>query len=173
MEIKPVNLANIALVIFDVDGVLTDGRLIMDDHGVESKFFSVRDGYGLRLMMRAGIELAILTARRSGVVEKRAQDLGIENVWQGIDNKLEAYETMREQLSLSDDQVAYAGDDLIDLPVMRRVGLAMAPIDAAEEVKAVCHFVSSRPGGHGAARDMVEYILKGAGLWEKVTGLGQ
>ncbi|MEW5721588.1 MAG: HAD hydrolase family protein [Thermodesulfobacteriota bacterium] len=162
-------VAPIRLVIFDVDGVLTDGRIVLDDEGRELKFFDVRDGQGLRLLKGAGLEAAFLTGRRSRVVELRARDLGVSLVWQGVPDKLEVYEALLVERSLTDEQVAFAGDDLVDLPVMRRVGLALAPADAAEEIKAAAHFVSNRAGGRGAVRDMVEYILKGQGRWEEVT----
>ena len=161
--------ASIKLAIFDVDGVLTDGRIVIDDNGVESKFFNVRDGHGIKLLQRAGLMVGLLTGRQSEVVDRRAAELGIQLVYQGIKNKIEAYDIILRDLSLTDDQTAFAGDDLIDLPVMRRVGLALSPADAIDEVKSISHFVSRFPGGHGAVRDMVEFILKAQGKWEEVT----
>ncbi len=171
MDVDPTRLIPIKLVIFDVDGVLTDGRIVMDDNGLESKFFSVRDGHGLKLLMWAGIEVGILTGRKSRVVDTRAADLGIRLVHQGIKNKIEIFTRILDERSLSEEQTAYAGDDLVDLPVMRQVGLAMAPADAIPEVKAISHFVCSSKGGHGAAREMAELILKGQGRWQEILSL--
>ncbi|MEW6262657.1 MAG: HAD-IIIA family hydrolase [Thermodesulfobacteriota bacterium] len=168
MNTDPERLKPLKLVIFDVDGVLTDGRIVLDDAGLESKFFHVRDGHGLKLLMRAGLEVCFLTGRSSRVVEHRARDLGVRLVFQGSKNKLEPYGRLLDQLSLTESETAFAGDDLVDLPVMRRAGLALAPADAVEEVKAAAHFVSRYPGGQGAAREMVEFILKGLGRWEEI-----
>ncbi|MBF0528149.1 MAG: HAD-IIIA family hydrolase [Deltaproteobacteria bacterium] len=159
----------IKLVIFDVDGVLTDGRIVMDDCGMETKFFHVRDGHGLKLLMRAGLEAGFLTGRQSRVVELRAADLGVTLLWQGIKNKIDIYQNILTEHRLVDAQVAYVGDDLVDLPVMRRVGLALAPADAVDEVKEVAHYVAKLPGGHGAVREMIEFILKSQGRWESVV----
>ncbi|MFH1092309.1 MAG: HAD-IIIA family hydrolase [Pseudomonadota bacterium] len=169
MKVAPDRLAPIKLIIFDVDGVLTDGRIVIDDNGLESKFFNVRDGHGLKLLLRAGLEVAFMTGRQSRVVEHRANELGVKMVYQGVKKKLEIYEAILARTSLTDSETAFAGDDLVDLPVMRRVGLALAPADAIDEVKAVAHFVSRLSGGRGAAREMVEFILKGQGKWEEVT----
>ena len=163
-----VDLKNIKLVCFDVDGVLTDGRVIIDDAGRETKFFHSRDGHGLKMLMRAGLEVAIITGRKSRVVENRTRELGITEVHQGVTDKLAAYNEILTKFNLAPHEVAMAGDDIVDLPVMRRCGLALAPADAAPEVAAVAHFITSLNGGRGAARQMVEYILKGQGLWESV-----
>lgn len=160
------NLKNIKLVCFDVDGVLTDGRVIIDDLGREIKFFHSRDGHGLKMLMRAGLKVALITGRKSQVVEKRAEDLGITEVHQGVIDKLIVYNDLLKRLNLAPSETAMAGDDVVDLPVMRRCGLALAPADAAPEVAAIAHFITSLNGGRGAARQMVEYILKGQGLWE-------
>ncbi|MDY6851645.1 MAG: HAD-IIIA family hydrolase [Thermodesulfobacteriota bacterium] len=169
MGLDPARIAPIKLVIFDVDGVLTDGRIVINDKGVESKFFNVRDGHGLKLMQRAGLQAAFLTGRQSRVVDLRAAELGVKLVYQGVKNKIEVYEQILAEQSLTDTQIAFAGDDLVDLPVMRRVGLALAPIDAIDEVKAVAHYICGLEGGRGAAREMVEFILKSQGRWDKVT----
>ena len=169
MKVDLARIAPIKLVIFDVDGVLTDGRIVIDDNGVESKFFHVRDGHGIKLLIRAGIKAALLTGRQSRVVERRAEELGISMVYQGSKNKMEIYEKILDNLSLSNHEVAFCGDDLVDLPVMRRAGLALAPADACSEVKAIAHYVCHERGGRGAAREMVELVLKGAGLWEDVV----
>lgn len=159
----------IKLVIFDVDGVLTDGRIVIDNNGIESKFFDVRDGTGIKWLVRAGLRAAFLTGRQSRVVEFRAAELGVTIIRQGAKDKVKAYEEILTELGLSDREAAFAGDDLIDLPVLRRVGLAIAPADARPEVKAVAHYVCQNAGGRGAVREMAEMILKGRGLWEEVA----
>lgn len=159
----------VKLIVFDVDGVLTDGRIVLDDHGVESKFFDVRDGSGVKWLIRMGLDVAFLTGRKSHVVEVRAAELGVTRIHQGAKVKIEVYERLLAETGLEDAAVAYAGDDLIDLPVMRRVGLALAPADARSEVKAAAHYVCREGGGRGAVREMVELILKGQGLWDQVT----
>ena len=169
MKLEQSVFPNIKLAIFDVDGVLTDGRVIMDDNGMEYKFFHARDGHGLRLMMRAGIEIAFLTGRQSRVVERRAEDLGVTMIYQGVKNKIEVYERILAEQNLAGEETSFAGDDLVDLPVMRRVGLALAPADAVDEVKSCAHFIAVRNGGHGAAREMAEHILKGMGRWDEVV----
>ena len=169
MSIDSKRAAAIKLFIFDVDGVLTDGRIIIDDQGLESKFFDVKDGHGLKLMQRAGIRAAFLTGRESRVVAHRSRELGVDIVHQGVKNKIEVYDKILIEENLTDREVAFAGDDLVDLPVLRRVGLSMAPSDAVDEVKAEVHYVCDRPGGRGAAREMVELLLRAQGTWPAVT----
>lgn len=164
-------LKRIKLVAFDVDGVMTDGRIIYDDNGVESKFFSVKDGHGIRLLMKAGLQIAIITGRKSRVVEKRAENLGVKLVFQGAGNKVEVFEKLLNDLGLTDAEAAFAGDDLIDLRVMKRAGLALAPADASEDVKLIADYVCVNKGGRGAVREMAELILKGLDLWEDVTAI--
>ncbi|MFQ5735726.1 MAG: KdsC family phosphatase [Thermodesulfobacteriota bacterium] len=162
-------IEGVRLVIFDVDGVLTDGLLIYDDRGVESKSFDVRDGHGIKLLMRTGIEVAIITARESKVVEHRAANLGIELVFQGAKRKIEAFDAVLERLGLAPEQAAYMGDDIIDLPVMRRAGFAATVPDAVDLVLERADYVSTRPGGRGAAREVCELILKAQGRWDEVV----
>ncbi len=169
MSINQDRIKPVKLVIFDVDGVLTDGRIVLDDNGLESKFFNVRDGSGLKWLKRAGIEIAFLTGRESRAVKHRAEELGVNIVRQGAKVKLPVYEEILNELNLTDRETAFAGDDLIDLPVLRRVGLAMAPADASPEVKEAAHYVCGCGGGQGAVREMAEMILKGQGHWEKIT----
>ncbi len=159
-------ISGIRLMIFDVDGVLTDGRIVYNDEGVESKAFDVRDGHGIKLLMRNGIEAAIITARESRVVEHRAANLGIEHVFQGATNKLAVFEEVLGRLGLDPRQAAYMGDDIIDLPVMKRAGFSAATSDAVDEVRERADYVASRPGGRGAAREVCELILKAQGRWE-------
>lgn len=164
---KELDFSAVKLVGFDVDGVLTDGRIIIHDDGGEAKNFNSRDGHGIKMMIRAGLEVVIITGRQSRVVELRAQELGISELHQKVLDKWPVFEGILKARGLSPAQAAFAGDDVVDLPIMRRVGLAMAPADACPEARAAAHFVSSAPGGNGAARDMVEFILKGQGLWDK------
>lgn len=162
------DLSAIKLVGFDVDGVLTDGRIIRHDDGQEAKNFHSRDGLGLKILARCGLETVIITGRTSRVVEIRAQELGVAEFHQGVADKWPVFEDILKRRGLSPAQAAFAGDDLIDLSIMSRVGLALAPADACPEVLERAHFVSSLPGGHGAARQMVEFILKGQGRWPEV-----
>ncbi len=160
---------SLRLLLLDVDGVLTDGRIVYSSSGEELKFFDVRDGHGIKLLQRAGFKVGIITGRSSQVVERRAKELGIDIVYQGQFDKVKALEEILRDTGFSLEQVGYVGDDIVDVPVMRRVGFAAAVGDAVEEVKENAHYVSSRPGGRGAVREIVELILKASGLWEKVT----
>ncbi|MCL2028834.1 MAG: HAD hydrolase family protein [Deltaproteobacteria bacterium] len=157
----------IKLVGFDVDGVLTDGRIIVDDEGRESKNFHCRDGLGLKMLLRMGLEVALITGRASRLLEIRARELGLVEVHQKVDDKWAVFEEILKRKDLRPSQAAFAGDDLIDLPVLTRVGLALAPADAVPEVLAAAHFVAPAPGGRGAVRQMAEFILKGQGRWDE------
>jgi 3-deoxy-D-manno-octulosonate 8-phosphate phosphatase (KDO 8-P phosphatase) len=154
------------LLIMDVDGVLTDGRIIQDCHGHELKVFDVKDGHGIVMAHRAKLRTGLISGRESETITRRAEELGIELVFQKIWNKLEVYERILVDTALTHDEVAYIGDDLIDIPLLRRVGLAVAVADAVEEVKAVCHFITQRPGGQGAVREVIELILRAQGYWD-------
>jgi len=165
----PIRLARIRLLLLDVDGVLTDGRIIYDSQGVETKAFDVKDGHGLKLLQRAGIAVGIITGRQSPVVDIRARELGIEIVYQGAKDKLVPFGEILAKLGLTAEEVAYVGDDLPDLPVMRRVGWAAAPSDAIEEVKPYAHYVTVRPGGRGAVREVCDLLLRESGHWEGVA----
>ena len=151
---------NIKLVIFDVDGVLTDGSIIIGDDGEEYKAFHSRDGHGMRLLQFTGVEIAIITGRTSNVVEHRMNNLGINHVFQGQQVKLPAYEQLIEQLDLTPEQCAYVGDDWVDLAIMNRVGLAIAVQDAAPLVKKHAHWITPANGGKGAAREVCELIME-------------
>lgn len=161
--------ARIKLLLLDVDGVMTDGRIFLDNNGVETKAFHVRDGHGLKLLQRAGIQVGIITGRESEVVRHRARELGIELVFQGVKNKLEVYEDIVARLGLAHEEIAYMGDDLIDLPVLRRVGLAATVGDACEDIKPFVHYISRCKGGCGAVRELCDHILKQSGRWSGVT----
>jgi len=149
----------IKMVIFDVDGVLTDGSIMLDSVGVELKRFHVQDGTGIKYLMRAGIRVAFLTGRQSAAVGFRARELGVEDVCQGA---------LVERHGLADDEVCYVGDDLPDIPVMRRVGLPVAVANARPEVIEAAKLVTQAAGGHGAAREVAEKILKDRGLWDSI-----
>lgn len=162
-------LKNIRLLLLDVDGVLTDGSIIYDGNGLETKCFNVRDGHGIKMLQRHGIEVGIITGRTSIVVDIRAKELGIDLVYQGALKKLESYNDVKERTGLDDSQIAYMGDDVIDVPVLRRVGFAAVPVDGLPEVRAVAHYVSSCRGGRGAVREVCEMILKGRGVWNEIV----
>jgi 3-deoxy-D-manno-octulosonate 8-phosphate phosphatase (KDO 8-P phosphatase) len=162
-------LKNIKLLILDVDGVMTDGRIIFDSNGVESKFFNVKDGHGIKMVQRAGLEVAIISGRASQVVANRAEELGIARVYQKSLDKMTPYLEILSLTGLNDAQVAFVGDDVIDIPVLRRVGFAAAPADAVAEVLPFVHFVTANRGGWGAVREVCDLILKAQGSWEPVT----
>lgn len=161
-------LKDIRLLLLDVDGVMTDGGIIYDGNGLETKVFNVRDGHGIKMLQRYGIEVGIITGRTSVVVDIRAKELGIELVYQGSLKKLESYGDIRQKTGLGDNQIAYMGDDVIDVPVLRRVAFAAVPSDALVEVKNVAHYVTGCRGGRGAVREVCDLILKGRGLWDEV-----
>jgi len=163
-KIKPIKL-----LILDVDGVLTDGKIIYNDRGEEIKAFHVRDGHGLKLLMRAGIGIALITGRKSKVVLHRARDLGIKNVYQRVTNKIEVYEKILKGKNLKDENVGFVGDDLVDIPVLKRVGFSAAVGDAIPEVREVADYVASKKGGEGAVREICELLLKVQNKWEEIT----
>ncbi len=151
--------ARVELVVFDVDGVLTDGSLYIGDDGQEYKAFHSRDGHGMKLLQEAGVEIGIITGRTSRVVEHRMASLGIEHVYQGQLEKLPAFQDLTRKLELAPQNVAYVGDDVVDLPIMVRVGLAIAVADAHPMVTRHAHWQTASSGGRGAARDVCELIL--------------
>jgi 3-deoxy-D-manno-octulosonate 8-phosphate phosphatase (KDO 8-P phosphatase) len=161
---------DIKLLILDVDGVLTDGKIVYTDRGEEAKAFDVKDGHGLKLLMRAGIPVALITGRSSPAVEHRARDLGITRVYQKAINKIEAYEELRRAENLRDAEICVVGDDLPDLPILRICGFSVAVADSAEEVKREVDYVTNKEAGKGAVREVCDIILKARGLWETVTG---
>jgi 3-deoxy-D-manno-octulosonate 8-phosphate phosphatase (KDO 8-P phosphatase) len=156
------------LMIFDVDGVMTDGALYYADSGEEIKAFNVRDGQGIKLLQAAGVKTAIITSRRSRLVELRAQNLGIGHLKQGVEDKLAAYEQLTAECGLTAEQTGFVGDDVVDLPVLRRCGLAIAVPDAPEMLKQYVHYVTRAHGGHGAVREACELVLRAQGAMEKV-----
>lgn len=155
----------IRLVIFDVDGVLTDGGLHIDDNGAEHKVFYSRDGHGMKMLQDSGVDIAIITGRMSEAVTHRMTSLGIEHVYQGRQEKLPVFDDLARQLEIQPEQIAYVGDDVVDLPVMQRVGLAIAVQDAHEWVKKHAHWQTPHKGGKGAARDVCELIMEAQGTF--------
>jgi len=159
----------IRLLLLDVDGVLTDGRIIINDAGEETKAFDVRDGHGLKLLQRSGVQLGVLTGRSSKVVAHRSQELGFDWVIQGAKNKLEPFQDLLRRTGLQPEEVAYVGDDLVDLPILSRVGFSATVADAAPELSAEVDYVTHACGGRGAVREICELLLKTQGHWEKLT----
>ena len=159
----------IKLLVLDVDGVMTDGRIVYSDSGEELKFFDSRDGHGIKLLKRAGVEVAIITGRASRAVEHRASNLGIQFVYQKALNKIDAFNELASRTGTADEAICTMGDDLPDLPVMHRSGLAVAVPDAVEEVRAAADYTTARPGGSGAVREVCELIMKAQGTWREVT----
>jgi 3-deoxy-D-manno-octulosonate 8-phosphate phosphatase (KDO 8-P phosphatase) len=155
--------AQIRLLIFDVDGVLTDGSLFLGDDGQEYKAFHSRDGHGIKMLLSQGMEVAIITGRTSEVVRHRMENLGVTRLYQGQHDKTQAFRQLLEELRISAAQVAYVGDDVVDLPVMRQVGLAIAVQDAHPLVKQHAHWQTPSGGGRGAARDVCEMLLEAMG----------
>ncbi len=158
----------VRLLILDVDGVLTDGGIILDNDGNELKAFYVRDGHGIKMLSKVGVTVAIITGRYSKVVERRAQELGITEIYQRCHIKTVAYEHLLEKLNFSDSVVAYIGDDVVDLSIMKRVALPIAVADAESEAKASAVFITKNPGGRGAVREVCNLIIKAKGKWEEL-----
>jgi len=157
--------ANVRLLLLDVDGVLTDGRIIIDDRGVETKHFHVRDGQGISLLRHCGIDVGFITGRSSKVVLHRAKDLRVSLVFQGVKDKQLIYKRIKQKRSLTDEQIAYVGDDVMDLPVLRCVGLAVMVADGSAELKPYADYVTRAPGGMGAVREVAELLLKAQNKW--------
>lgn len=160
------DLRAIELLVLDVDGVLTDGQLILHGDGCESKCFHTHDGHGIRMWQRAGGQTALLSGRHSAPTQRRAEQLEIAHVIQDCHFKLPALEKLLEELHLKPENLAYVGDDLPDLPAIRFAGLGVAPANAVEEVKQEADYVTTRPGGQGAVRETIEYILRNSGRWQ-------
>jgi 3-deoxy-D-manno-octulosonate 8-phosphate phosphatase (KDO 8-P phosphatase) len=161
-------LKNIRLLLLDVDGVMTDGGIIYDANGLETKRFNVKDGHGIKMLQRFGVEVGIITGRTSIVVDNRAKELGISLIYQGSLKKLDSYDDIKLKTGYSDEQIAYMGDDVIDVPVLRRVGFSAAPLDGLSEVRAVVDFVATCAGGCGAVRELCDHILKAQGAWGEI-----
>jgi len=155
----------IDFLVLDVDGVLTDGRIVYDSRGGEIKFYHTLDGQGIRYWLRAGHEAAILSGRSSPAIRQRAKEVGIQAIYEGAKDKLPVFEKMLKRFKRTPDRVCYIGDDLVDIPSMSYAGLAVAVANAADEVKRVAHYVTRRPGGSGAVREAIELVLKHQGRW--------
>jgi 3-deoxy-D-manno-octulosonate 8-phosphate phosphatase (KDO 8-P phosphatase) len=158
--------ARIKLILFDVDGVLTDGKILLHPDGAESKVFDIKDGTAIVWAQRTGLKVGFLSARQSASTAQRAAQLGVTLLRQGVAGKLDEYGKIVGELAIADAQVAYMGDDLLDLPVLGRVGLSAAPSDAAGEVRSRVHWVSASRGGDGAARELIELILRAQNAWD-------
>lgn len=159
MDIKE-KAKNIKLMAFDVDGVFTDGSIIYDENGKETKVFNAKDGQGVVCVEKSGIITAIITARKNGTVEHRAKNLGITELHQGIKYKLPILEDIIKKYGLTFENVSYIGDDLPDICILEKVGLACCPNDAVDEVKNICDFVSTKDGGRGAIRELCDFVLR-------------
>ena len=163
--------ARVRLFLTDVDGVLTDGGIIYDAAGVETKRFDVRDGHGIKMLQRAGVEVGIITGRTSEVVAIRARELGIGIVRQGAKDKVAVWREILDGTGILPAETAYAGDDIVDLPLLRSVGFSAAPCDAEPYILDAVHFVASRPGGRGAVREIIEFLLRSRGSWDAATSM--
>ncbi len=155
---------DVLLLLLDVDGVLTDGNLLYSGNGEESKAFNTQDGFGLRLLREAGVAVGVITARTSEVVARRANELKIGHIYQGVGNKNEAFKDVMRVTGLKPYQIAYMGDDWLDLVLLQQVGLAIVPANGAREVKEIAHFITERSGGAGAVRDACDLIIEGKNL---------
>ena len=161
--------SRVRLLLFDVDGVLTDGTVVMHADGSESKGFHIRDGAAIVWAQRAGLAVGLLSARSSGATTQRAAQLAVRIVSQGVADKLTAYEQILRSAGLEDDAVAYMGDDLLDVPVLARAGLSAAPADAVDEVRARVDWVSQAAGGRGAVRELIELVLRAQQRWDEIS----
>ena len=155
------------LMIFDVDGIMTDGTLYYSERGEELKAFNIQDGHGIKMLKQYGVQVALITARRSRAVELRAADLGIAHLYQGVEDKRGAYAALLEQLGLASEQSGYMGDDLLDLPLITRCGFAATVAAAPEAVRKRAHYIARAGGGHGAVREVCEFILRAQGMLER------
>jgi 3-deoxy-D-manno-octulosonate 8-phosphate phosphatase (KDO 8-P phosphatase) len=163
---------HVELILMDVDGVLTDGRILLIPDGAtgiqEVKMFDVQDGVGITFAHRVGLRTGVLTGRISQSVVARAKELRMEVIEQGSHNKLDTYEKIKHMVRLEDEAIAYIGDDYQDLPVLRRAGLAVAPANAQPEIKEACHIITEREGGRGAVREALDFIIRAQGKWEQI-----
>jgi 3-deoxy-D-manno-octulosonate 8-phosphate phosphatase (KDO 8-P phosphatase) len=169
MQVVMEKARKLKLLILDVDGVLTDGKLFFDNEGNEYKAFHARDGHGIKLLRQTGVEVAVISGRKSNSVALRMKNLGIEYVYQGHENKIAAFNEIIEKLRITPDQAAHVGDDLLDLPIMTRVGLAIAVNDANFAVKQRADWHTRLPGGHGAVREVCDLIIQAQGHFDEVV----
>lgn len=168
METLSERAKNIKLVIFDVDGVLTAGVLSYGHDGIEVKHFHVHDGQGIKLLIKSGVDIGVITTCQSSIIKRRIQDLGIHHLYQGQTDKLPAYEDLKQKLKLSDEQIAYVGDDLPDLPMLKRVGLAVTVPNAPKIIQQHTHWITKAKGGKGAAREVCDFIMQAQGTYQTI-----
>ena len=154
------DLGRIALIAFDVDGVFTDGRFYLSDDGVETKAFNTQDGYGIRSVLEAGVEVAVISGRRSGAVERRMAELGVRHVFLGCRDKADTFDELLAGLDITAEQSAYVGDDLPDMPILRAAGIAIAVANAHEDVRRFCDWTTDAAGGNGAVREVCDAVLR-------------
>jgi len=169
MDKNPDRWKKIRMLVLDVDGILTDGTILYDGEGRETRTFHVHDGSGIVHLKQGGLIPAVISGRDSAAVRRRLKDMGVEHFSLGRHRKLPEYERIKEEVGLEDGQIAYMGDDLLDLCILTRAGLALTVPGARPEVKEVCHYVTSAPGGRGAVREVVELLLKAQGKWEGIV----
>lgn len=162
-------IRKIKILMMDVDGVLTDGRIVLGNYGDELKFFDIHDGHGVVMLGRAGLKSVMITGRKSRISQKRAREMKVSKVYQNAHDKLKVYERALKKFGVTDEEVCYVGDDLIDVPVLCRVGFAVAVAGALPEVRRVVHYVTQRNGGRGAIREVTDLLLKTQGKWAEVT----
>jgi 3-deoxy-D-manno-octulosonate 8-phosphate phosphatase (KDO 8-P phosphatase) len=169
MQVITEKAKKLKLLILDVDGVLTDGKLFFDHQGNEYKSFHARDGHGIKLLRQTGVEVAVISGRKSNSVALRMKNLGIEHVYQGHENKRAAFNEVIEKIGITSEQAAHVGDDLLDLPIMIRVGLSIAVADANFAVKQRADWYTKLPGGHGAVREVCDFIMQAQGHFDEVV----
>lgn len=169
MENIKEKIKKIKILLLDVDGVLTDGSIIFDSDGRELKFFNVKDGHGIKMLQRGEIEVGIITGRNSKPVEARAKDLNISILYQGALNKVGIFNKIKNEKKVADAEIAYMGDDIVDLPVLKMAGFSAAPSDCSKELKKKVDYIAKAKGGKGAVREVAELILKSQSKWEGLT----
>ncbi|WP_319380038.1 HAD hydrolase family protein [Thiomicrorhabdus sp.] len=157
----------IKLLILDIDGVMTDNKLIYSDQGIELKAFYTRDGHGMVMLQKSGVEIGIITGRKSPLIDKRMRDLKVKHVYQGVPDKLPSFQDLVSRLGLELDEIAYIGDDILDLPILMRVGLSVTPADGDPEVKSRVDHISAFSGGNGCVREMCELLMKSQETWQQ------
>ena len=167
-DIKKTDLKQIKLLAMDVDGVLTDGTITVGSDGAEFKTFNLLDGHGIRMWRRAGLKTALISGRESAVTKQRADEMEIDFVYQPCQRKLDCFEKLLADSQLKPRNIAYIGDDVLDIPLIKRAGFGIAVANAVDELKSYAHYITSRPGGDGAVREVIEYILKNTGRWTEL-----
>jgi 3-deoxy-D-manno-octulosonate 8-phosphate phosphatase (KDO 8-P phosphatase) len=168
VDIKKTDLKQIKLLAMDVDGVLTDGTITIGSDGTEFKTFNLLDGHGIRMWHRAGLKTALISGRESVITKQRADEMEINFVYQPCQRKLDGFEKLLSESQLEPKNIAYIGDDVLDIPLVRRVGFGIAVANAVDELKSYAHYITSRPGGKGAVREVIEYILRNTDRWTEL-----